>query len=57
MPLQESDVTLKTLKSYSGYDVPVVGESSVHVRYIAQEARLPVLIIKGDGVALMGREN
>ena len=42
MPLQESDVTLKTLKSYSGYDVPF--------------ARLPVIITKGDGVALMVRD-
>ena len=37
-PLQESDVTLK---SYSGHDKPVVGESTVHVLYKAQEAHLP----------------
>ena len=51
--LQASDVTLK---SYSGHDIPVVGESTVHVRYNAQEAHLPVIITKGDGVALMGRD-
>ena len=53
VPLQESDVTLK---SYSGHDIPVVGESTVHVRYNAQGAHLPVIITKGDGVALMGRD-
>ena len=53
VPLQESDVTLK---SYSGHDIPVVGESTVHVRYNDQEAHLPVIITKGDGVALMGRD-
>ena len=31
-------------------------ESTVHVRYNAQEAHLPVIITKGDGVALMGRD-
>jgi len=38
VPLQESGVTLK---SYSGHDIPVVGESTVHVQYNAQEADLP----------------
>ena len=52
MPLQESDIILR---SYSGHDVSVIGESTVHVRYNAQEAHLPVIITKGDGVALMGR--
>ena len=45
-----------TLKSYSGHDIPVEGESTVHVRYNAQEAHLLVIITKGDGVALMGRD-
>ena len=53
VPLQESDVTLK---SYPGHDIPVVGESTVHVRYNAKEAHLPVIITKGVGVALMGRD-
>jgi len=38
-----------TLKSYSGHDKPVVGESTVHVQYNGQEADLAVIIIKGDG--------
>jgi len=53
VPLQESDVTLK---SYSGHDIPVVGESTVHVQYNAQETDLPVIVTKGDGVALMERD-
>ena len=53
MPLQESGVTLK---SYSGHDIPLVGESTVHVQYNAQEADLPVIVTEGDGVALMGRD-
>ena len=48
VPLQESDVPLK---SYFGHDIPVVGESTVHVQYNSQEA---VIITKGDGVALIG---
>jgi len=52
-PLQESDVTLK---SYSGHDIPVVGESTVHIQYNDQEADFPVIITKGDGVALLGRD-
>ena len=53
VPLQEWDVTLK---SYSGHDIPVVGESTAPVRYNAQEAHSRVIITKGDGVALMGRD-
>ena len=45
VPLQESNVTLK---SYSGHDIPVVSESTVHVRYNPQEAHLPLIITKGD---------
>ena len=44
------------MKSYSGHDIPVLGESTVHVRYNAQEAHLPVIITTGDGVAPMGRD-
>ena len=51
VPLQESEV-----KSYSGHDIPVIGESTLHVRYNAQEAHLPVIITKGSGVALIGRD-
>jgi len=44
------------LKSYSDHDIPVVGESTVHVQYNGQEADLPVIITEGDGIALMGRD-
>ena len=53
VPLQESDVTLKR---YFGHDIPVVGESTFHVRCNAQEAPLPVIITEGDGAASMGRD-
>jgi len=45
-----------TLKSYSVHDIPVVGKSTVHVQYNGQEADFPVIITKGDGVAVMGRD-
>ena len=42
--------------SYSGHDIPVVGESTVQARYNAQESHLPVDITKGEGFALMRRD-
>lgn len=46
----------RDFENYSGHDIPVVGEFTVHVRYNAQEADLPVIINKGDCVVLMGRD-
>lgn len=53
IPLQRSAFNLK---SYSGHTIPVVGETTVHVKYSDQEADLPVIVTRGKGTALMGRD-
>lgn len=53
IPLQKSNVTLR---SYSGHSIPVYGETAVHVKYGSQELDLPIIVTKGKGVALMGRD-
>lgn len=53
VPLQKSNVTLK---SYSCHLVPVSGETAVHVKYRSQELDLPIIVTKGKGVPLMGRD-
>ena len=53
VPLVESSVTLK---SYSGHAIPVVGETTVHVQYQTQQVNLPIVVTKGKGLALMGRD-
>ena len=48
-----SEVSLKKstvkLKSYSGEDIPVIGQTEVLVKYNQQEENLPLLVVKGDG--------
>ena len=53
VPLVESSVTLK---SYSGHAIPEVGETTVHVQYQTQQVNLPIVVTKGKGLALMGRD-
>ena len=50
--LQQTDVKLK---SYSGHEIPVLGEAKVQVSHGHQQACLPVIVTAGDGLALMGR--
>ena len=54
-----SDVSLKKstvkLKSYSGEDIPVLGQMEVFVKYNQQGETLPLLVVKGDGRSLFGR--
>ena len=54
-----SDVSLQKstvkLKSYSGEDIPVRGQAKVIVKYNHQEENLPLLVVKGDGRSLFGR--
>lgn len=50
--LQQTDVKLR---SYSGHEIPVVGEAKVQVSYGDQQACLPVIVTAIDGPALMGR--
>ena len=50
--LQQTDMKLK---SYSGHEIPVLGEAKIQVSYGDQQACLPVLVTAGGGPALMGR--
>ena len=52
IPLQETDVRLRT---YIGESITVVGQALVKVVYGEQEAKLPVLVVPGDGPSLLGR--
>ena len=44
-----------TLSSYGGESIPVLGTVDVHVEYGDQEAVLPLLVVKGKGPSLLGR--
>ena len=50
--LNDSSVVLKT---YTAEQITVHGEMSVHVTYLNQSFVLPLLIVNGDGPALLGR--
>jgi len=50
--LQQTNVKMS---SYSGHEIPVVGEAKVQVLYGDQQACLPVIVSAGDGPALMGQ--
>ena len=43
------------LKTYSGEAIPVLGSREVEVKYKDQVARLPLIIVKGVGTSLLGR--
>ena len=47
-----SDVTLRT---YTGEELPVLGQVDVTVTYESQVISLPLIIIQGKGVTLFGR--
>ena len=52
VPLEPSDTVLRT---YTGEPLKVLGQIRVQVRHNDQEADLPLLIVKGDGPSLFGR--
>ena len=52
IPVEHTDVKLR---SYSGHEIPVIGEAKVQVAYRDQEAVLPAVITGNDGPVLMGR--
>ena len=50
--IQSSDLTLRT---YLGKELPVLGTVHVTVGYESQKASLPLVIVKGQGASLFGR--
>jgi len=52
VPLEHSEIRLST---YSGEGLPVLGKRTVQVRYGTQEAYLPLIVVKGSGSSLFGR--
>ena len=52
LPLQPSKLQLRT---YSGEQLPLLGELQVSVKYQSQGAQLPLIVAKGDRPVLLGR--
>ena len=50
--LLQTDVKLR---SYSGHEIPFVGEAKVHVSYGDQQACLPVIVTASNGPTRVGR--
>ena len=44
------------MRTYSGQSIAVVGQLDVDVVYREQHTRLPVVVVKGSGLTLMGRD-
>ena len=51
MPLESTSIVLKT---YTGEKLELKGQAMVQVRYHDQEAKLPLLVVKGTGPSLLG---
>ncbi len=51
--LQASSVKLQT---YSKEPLHIVGAVQVHVEYVGQTAQLTLIVVKGDGPTLLGRD-
>ena len=47
--------TLTQLRTYSGETLEVLGELEVTVQYQEQQARVPLLVVQGEGPGLFGR--
>ena len=52
MSLQESRTVLKT---YSGEPLRVIGQRECRVKIAGQSAKLPLIVVAGDGPSLLGR--
>ncbi|KAI4881016.1 hypothetical protein NFI96_011261 [Prochilodus magdalenae] len=52
LPLEESKMQLST---FSGENIPLLGQVTVKVKYEDQRANLPLVIVRGDRPALLGR--
>ena len=53
LPLVPTDVSLHT---YTGEAVPVLGKLMVNVRKDEAQVTLPLLVVKGGGTTLLGRD-
>ena len=54
-PERSAVATDVTLHSYSGECIPVVGSVDVCVSYKGQKITLPIVIVRGVGPSLLGR--
>ena len=54
-PTRKLEVSNVKLQTYSKEPLPVVGAQSVQVYYEGQSASLPLIVVKGDGPTLLGR--
>ena len=54
-PERSPDHSSVQLCSYSGEKIPVAGQTEVTIRYKEQEVRVPLIIGKGEGPSLFGR--
>lgn len=54
-PEQPLDVASVKLKTYTGETMPVLGQFEVTVSYKQQREQLPLIVVKGAGPALCGR--
>ena len=52
-PIESSDVQLQT---YTGHSLPVLGTIDVDVSYKHQTAKLPLVVVEGNGPSLFGRD-
>ena len=43
------------LKGYAGHSIKVIGEAEVNVCHNGQQATLPLVVVKGAGPSLLGR--
>ena len=51
--LQHSKACLRT---YSGESITVIGQVEVEVCYEEQQVKVPLLVVKGEGPSLFGRD-
>jgi len=54
-PGRSLDSTTVRLQTYACESLEVVGSATVQVGYESQTAELPLIVVKGDGATLLGR--
>ena len=56
LPEETLQATHTQLRTYSGEPIPVVGQLEVDVGYEGQLAKLPLMVVEGEGPSLFGRD-